>query len=857
LEGIAVRIVRAIAAGMVLAATIGAGAAEAAPELSTTDQLKARRYVSAGDRAYVMGFQDGRFYAQGWHITGEMGGVWTQPLKLVDGVWFSLDGEWLPPATRFTSGWGYTRMEFPRTAGLRVSRTDFAPDGRRAALFGLHLENRGSAKTVQVAVDAHSEVMSHYPWAWTTPNAGDFNLPDTGAFSDGALEFHDTGTPHPNAGPHDWAALVGSNRTPAGDDVGPGHWGPQAPPVLCTAESQFWCDEGPFGKGTGGQLRYSLNIPAGATRTLWIAVAGSDQGAATARSELDAVLEDPAGALAAKVASRERKARYTRLWLPGDRRLDEGIDWGKQNILDLTQRADDLRIRDVDEGRAYPPALGTVPHARWVGAGYPDYPWIFATDAEYTAFASVSVGQFEAIEDHARALRDVSVILNRDCLGKVAHEIVGEGSVYFGACHHAGNTDETAKFPSLVALVWRWTGDDGFRDDLYPFAVRNLHYIVEQLDADGDGWPEGLGNVERSGMGEEKLDNTVYTIRGLYDLADMARAKGDDATATWASSHARDMLSRFEAAWWYTPALQYADSLDDPGDVQVFQKHWIGVTPMEAELTIDEQASPGIASLEHGTTALAGREDPCYSGKRPYNRGLFHTGCGGGPTGAGERTIFGLNTAIQAVGEGNYGRLGAGQQQRYTHAEVEPMFGEPYSGGDEVHHTPGTPDEQPGASPEIFPSPDFDGAGPRDANMERCTRCRSMVMQAWNQYGTMWPVVHQQLGVRPDLGRGRLTIVPQPPSAAPIAGRDIRLGDGRLDLVRASRAGRRYATDVEARHVPADRLWIGHTLPRDATVRSVELDGHRVDWGERLTNRGLEVTVAATRGDHEVVVKAG
>ena len=90
------RIVRAIAAGMVLAATVGAGAAEAAPELSTTDQLKARRYVSAGDRAYVMGFQDGRFYAQGWHVTGEMGGVWTEPLKLVDGVWFRLDGEWLP-----------------------------------------------------------------------------------------------------------------------------------------------------------------------------------------------------------------------------------------------------------------------------------------------------------------------------------------------------------------------------------------------------------------------------------------------------------------------------------------------------------------------------------------------------------------------------------------------------------------------------------------------------------------------------------------------------------------------------------------------------------------------------------------
>src|SRR5690348_4882529 len=164
---------RAIVAGVALAATMTSAAAAAAPELSTKDQLKTRRYVAAGDRAYIMGFQDGGFYAQGWHISGEMGGVWTQPLKLVDGVWFGIDGQWLQPATKFTSGWGYTRLNFPNTAGLRVSRTDFAPDGRRGALFGLRLANPGSAKTVEVAVDAHSELMSHYPWGWTTPNAGD------------------------------------------------------------------------------------------------------------------------------------------------------------------------------------------------------------------------------------------------------------------------------------------------------------------------------------------------------------------------------------------------------------------------------------------------------------------------------------------------------------------------------------------------------------------------------------------------------------------------------------------------------------------------------------------------------------
>src|SRR3954471_1366984 len=214
---------RGIAAGIVLAVLTGSGVAVAAPELSTSDQLKTRRYVSAGDRAYVMGFEDGGFYAQGWHITGEMGGVWSQPLKLVDGVWFGIDGQWLKPATKFTSGWGYTRLSFPDAAGLKVSRTDFAPDGRRAALFGLTLRNPGAAKTVQVAVDAHSEVMSQYPWTGTIPKQIDFNAADTGTFTGRSLEFRDAGTP--TSGPHDWVAAVGAKARPTGGETGAGHWG--------------------------------------------------------------------------------------------------------------------------------------------------------------------------------------------------------------------------------------------------------------------------------------------------------------------------------------------------------------------------------------------------------------------------------------------------------------------------------------------------------------------------------------------------------------------------------------------------------------------------------------------------------
>src|SRR4051794_2110413 len=180
-----------IAVRVGLGVPTGAGGALAPAEGSASEQAQTRADRGPGDRGYIMGFQDGGFYAQGWHIKGEMGGVWTQPLKLVDGVWFGIGGQWLQPATKFTSGWGYTRMASPATAGLKVSRTDFAPDGRRAALFGLRLSNPGAAKTVDVMVDTHSEVMSHYPWGWTKPNAGDFNAPDSGALTGGRLEFRD------------------------------------------------------------------------------------------------------------------------------------------------------------------------------------------------------------------------------------------------------------------------------------------------------------------------------------------------------------------------------------------------------------------------------------------------------------------------------------------------------------------------------------------------------------------------------------------------------------------------------------------------------------------------------------------
>jgi hypothetical protein len=835
------------------------------PTLSVGERLDDRRYVTTGTRAYEVGTEEGRFPAMGFHTRGEMGGIWSPPIKLLDGLWFGINNQWIGPATRFTSGYGHVKMRLPGPEGLRVTRTDFVPDGHRAALVGLTFASGEADKRFTLKMDAHSELMSAYPWGETNPSQSEFNLSDKVTVEENNLVFRERGTPPvENALPHDWAAVVGSNLTPIGSETGSSYRGPQSPPVICPPspeQAPERCDDTTYGEGRGGQLRYRVSVPANTSETVWFAVAGADidapapegpvpEGApAAALAEHEAVLADPEALLQEKVSERLALRENTKLNLPGHRLLQNSIDWSKQNLADSVQTAEDLEIRETNAGKNYPPPEGEVPEVRFLGAGFPDYQWLFGTDGEYTAFASVAVGQFEPIKDHLRALKEVSLIDNGDS-GKVVHEVVTEGSVYFGSNADPGNTDETAKFPSAVALIWRWTGDDAFRDEMYDFSKANMEYIFRELDDDNDGWPEGLGNVERQGMGEEKLDNAVYTLRGLYDLRDMAESKGDQATVDWANEKIELMEAKFEEDWWFgrEGATQYADSLRNPDNEQVFQRHWIGVTPMDVDLLDEnERVVPGLATREHGLAALKERELGCYTDRF----GMYHTGTGPTSAEAGnpgpscdrhvsevpsERNIFTLNTAIMAVGEGNYGRLGEDQQQQhYTSANARLQF---------------IPDEQPGAMPEIAPSPDYGRSINRPFNE------RAMVLQAWGAYGTIWPVVHQQLGVRPDMGRDELEVVPQVlPDTPRLSGENILLGDGSVD-VSAEAEGNTYTTVVDP-HVTLLELRIGHTVPRRAEISSVTLNGVPVeDYETRTTNRGKEVIVEApTSGEQTLVVE--
>ena len=164
------------------------------PELSETTRLPDRRTVVTGDRAWALGTADGYYPAAGFHTRGEMGGFWLPNLKLLDGMWFGINDDWIGPATKTTTGWGYVRADLPVTDGVAASRTDVVPDGVSGVLVGLSLRS-DTAKTITLRADAHSELLGSYPWGETTPSQTTENLPDSVVQRGKHLVFRDRGQP--------------------------------------------------------------------------------------------------------------------------------------------------------------------------------------------------------------------------------------------------------------------------------------------------------------------------------------------------------------------------------------------------------------------------------------------------------------------------------------------------------------------------------------------------------------------------------------------------------------------------------------------------------------------------------------
>ncbi len=211
-----------------------------------------------------------------------------------------------------------------------------------------------------------------------------------------------------------------------------------------------------------------------------------------------------------------------------------------------------------------------------------------------------------------------------------------------------------------------------------------------------------------TGMGEEKLDNSrLPDPRARRPRRRWRGPRGDAATVKWANEPRRRRLrANFERTWWNEPAQQYADSLG-PGNAQL------------RAAALDRRHADGDRRSRRGRWPRGHRarrpRDATASAAPPRSTPACSTRAA--PAGRKARAS-GSSSASTPRSRPSPTATTAASQRRYTDANAKTML-----------------DEQPGALPEILPSPDQNG------NIDRCWTCRSMFMQAWGHYGTAWPVI--------------------------------------------------------------------------------------------------------------------
>ena len=112
--------------------------------LHGNDNYLHSKQMTPGNRAYCVGFQDGTFPDMGWHIKGEMGGLWAHPIKLLDGFHAAivLKGDTIHLDTAVSYSTTALGSQFHYTiAGKTITRTQFIPDPAKGMVVEFDLSD--------------------------------------------------------------------------------------------------------------------------------------------------------------------------------------------------------------------------------------------------------------------------------------------------------------------------------------------------------------------------------------------------------------------------------------------------------------------------------------------------------------------------------------------------------------------------------------------------------------------------------------------------------------------------------------------------------------------------------------------
>ncbi|MEL6649182.1 MAG: glycogen debranching protein [Bacteroidota bacterium] len=689
-------------------------------------------YVAAGDRLYMVGHQDGSFPDLGWHVAGEMGGIWAHPIKLMDGFTAAIaqDGQslCLSQADSFVN-YPFANQHFFHTDGLAIERLQFVPDGEEALVVEFVLRNLTEESQ---RFDLQLTGLSDLRPVWLGERTEMIDGPDHWSWDEVAQAWIAKDSLNP------WYCMFGARRAE----------------VSHTAQQEI-CPFNRKGLGEAATISYDFKLGAQAQESITLIIAGSSVSEQALHETYGRVSGSFRERLASKRDRYQEIAGRAKLSIP-DPKVEQAYRWLKYNT--------DWLIRDVD-------GIG-----RGIGAGIPDYPWWFGVDSEYALRAIMATGNREIVYETIALLDSLSQATNGN--GRIVHEVSTNGVVF-----NPGNINETPQFATLIWEVYRWNGDKAFLRKYFPTVRQGLDWLVRETDKDGNLLPDGFGIMEIHGLNSEMIDVAAYTQKAFTDAAKMAEELGETDLANGYAQKAAQLKEIINTDFWVEEAASYADfigtteqalhliedaivradTLDKPWAVAelketrrkisaypkdrkqgfVLHHNWVVNTPMEIGIADTARA---LRALETGSQFVnpfglfvtgidrdesAGKDESSFAvGKKVFT----YTGA-----------VMTLPTGVMAVAENQYGRPDRSLDyiQRLTRSFSFAL---------------------PGSIYEV--SPDF-----------------GMMTQAWNLYGFAIPIVQQFFGIQPMASQKSVRLQPLMPTSWPQAKlEEVLIGDNTLSL---------------------------------------------------------------------------
>ena len=593
--------------------------------ISNDGRNATRPYATAGDRAYLIGTQDGDFPDMGGHLQGEMGGLWMHPIKLIDGFWTEVTDaatkqhvELSRSAEFINYPYGNRFRYAPVLDGIEIERFQFSPESQPGVVVRYTIRNataRPRRLRVQLSVNPDLRPV------WFSERLGIIDARDTVSWSPANDLFIARDTGHP------WFCVWGAVPSTGAQLIA------HPSPVLTR------------GAGVTVASSYGISLQPHGMSMLTFVFAGSTTSRDAAVSAYHFLVEHRVALEKKNVAHYAHLIDRARIRIPDQRLQEVNMEW---------------LVRSV-------PGIG-----RGLSAGLMEYPWWFGTET-YSLQALAATGDFDLAKDDLRLLRTQSEKANGN--GRIVHEVTTNG----GVVNH-GNTQETAQFIMTVGKVVDWSGDMRFAREMYPAMTHGIDWLLTDMDQNRDLFPEGYGITEILGLNSEVIDVAVYTQQALEATAHISTILGKADAARHYEQLASELASRINRKLWLEAEHSYGDfygsaaqavSTAEGSVEQIELKGTATLTRRDSALIhYYEQLAKKFSAMPDTSRAWLTNENwvittPMEVGIAPRARAIealdkirrANVGAYGPYLSAVDRqAMMTISTGAQAVSEGNYGR---------------------------------------------------------------------------------------------------------------------------------------------------------------------------------------------------------